>query len=194
MDLGVVALQGAVSEHMEALRRSLSSLGLEGEVVPVRRPGELEGLSGVVLPGGESTTISRLLASSGLGQALQEKVPEGLGVLATCAGAILMADQVVEGDVEPLGLMGCAVERNAFGRQRESFEALLEIEGLESPFSGIFIRAPAFARCGAECQPLATLEGHVVAARQERRWALSFHPELGGDDRLHRAFLSSLTG
>jgi len=195
MRLGVLALQGAVSEHIDAFRQALDSQGYAGRVETIRTAAQLEGLDGVALPGGESTTIARLLKAGNFIEALKEQVRQGMGVLATCAGAILVAREVEEGPPDgdfDLGLMDIRVSRNAFGRQRESFEASLTIDGLDRPFQAIFIRAPAITRCWGECEPIASHGAIIVACRQERLWALSFHPELSGDTRLHEAFLHSL--
>ena len=191
-----MALQGAVSEHLEAFTLALERLGLAGEVAPVRTRDQLRGLDGLALPGGESTTIARLLRAGDLAEPIRELAGQGMGLFATCAGAILMAREVEEGPPDGpgsgLGLMDLRVSRNAFGRQRESFEASLKVEGLERPYRAIFIRAPAIVRCWGDCVPLASHGAVVVAARQGRLWALSFHPELSDDTRLHEAFIRSL--
>lgn len=207
--VGVVALQGDVSEHLEAVERALERAGLEGEAVALRSPEALEGVDAVVLPGGESTTISKLLTRFGLRDVLARRArDEDLPVMGTCAGLILLAsegDAQVEGtDTELLGLMDVAADRNAFGRQRESFQVNLHVEGEEDPVPAVFIRAPAVTRTWGDAEVLARLPADtvaratggagpgrdlVVAARQGNVWALSFHPELTGDTRLHEAFL-----
>jgi len=196
MRLGVMALQGAVSEHLEAFSLALERLGQSGEVSSIRSPDQLKDLDGLALPGGESTTIARLLRAGDLVKSIHQRVSEGMGIFATCAGAILMAQEVEEGLPDGpgsgLGLMDMRVSRNAFGRQRESFEASLEVEGLEEPYRAFFIRAPAIVRCWGDCVPLASHGAVVVACRQGPMWALSFHPELSDDTRLHEAFISSL--
>lgn len=192
--LGVLALQGAFVEHREAFERVLRAAGVEGDVVDVRRPEELASVDGLAMPGGESTTISRLLMASGLHDAVKRRVEsEGFPVLATCAGLILAAkegDRQVEGtDTRLLGLLDVAVDRNAFGRQRESFEAPLHVKGFDRPFPAVFIRAPAVTRTWGAAEPLAELDGRVVAVRQGNVLGLAFHPELTEDDRFHAAFL-----
>lgn len=197
LTLGVLALQGAFVEHREAFERALAAEGLEGRVLDVRRPEELARCDGLAMPGGESTTISRLLLASGLHEALRRRAAEeGFPVLATCAGLILACKegdgQVADTDTRLLGLVDAAVDRNAFGRQRESFEADLHVKGLDGTFPAVFIRAPAVTRTWGGCEPLAEFDGRVVALRQGNVLGLAFHPELTGDDRLHRAFVGTV--
>ena len=192
--LGVLALQGAFVEHREAFERALAAAGVPGDVVDVRRPEELAAVDGLAMPGGESTTISRLLLASGLHEALKQRVEgEGFPVLATCAGLILAAKegdrQVAGTDTKLLGLLDIAVDRNAFGRQRESFEAPLDVKGFDRPFPAVFIRAPAVTRTWGAAEPLAVHEGRVVAVREGSVLGLAFHPELTEDDRFHSMFL-----
>lgn len=195
--VGVVALQGDVDEHMEAFRRAL---GEGGEVVAIRRREEVAPCGAVSIPGGESTTISRLLEEKGMGPEIVQAARRGVPVLGTCAGLIILAkstrDELERGGkgngrrVQPLGLMDIAADRNAFGRQRESFEASLEFPALgREPYRAVFIRAPAIASAEPGVEILARHEGHIVAARQGSLLALAFHPELTGDLRLHRYFL-----
>lgn len=189
MKVGVLALQGAFLEH----KKKLDNLGVE--VVEVRLPQDLEGLDGLIIPGGESTTIGKLAVEYGLVEPLKA-FARAKPVWGTCAGMIFMARDI--GLKQPLlGLMDIRVERNAFGRQVDSFETDLQIEGLngEGPFPAIFIRAPRIAAVNDEdVQVLARLkDGTAVAARQGHWLVTSFHPELSGDDRLHRYFLDLIT-
>ena len=181
--VGVLALQGDVREHLLALGR----LGVSTRLV--RRPGELRGLDGLVIPGGESTTIGRLADRFGLLQPLRAVLAEGLPTLATCAGMILVAASIVEGDQPLLGGLDMVVRRNAFGRQNESFEMDLDVKGLDRPFHGVFIRAPWVEKVGAEVEVLARVGDRPVMVRSDRLVAVSFHPELTGDSRLHRLWL-----
>jgi len=186
--VGVLALQGDVEEHVAAMRRAL---GRRGEVVVVKRAEQLGELRALVIPGGESTTIGLLMQKYGIDRAILEAE---LSIFGTCAGAVLLAE-VIEGYEEQfsLRLMDMAVARNAFGRQRESFEAELSIPVLgEKPFPGVFIRAPVITRVWGRAEVLAEHEGRVVLARQGRYLACSFHPELTGDRRLHRYFLEEV--
>lgn len=193
--IGVLSVQGAFAEHQQAFQQALDPRPEDGSVVQVRRPEQLYDLDGIVLPGGESTTIDKLLDSSGLRDPLVEAISEGLATLATCAGAILLSSQgdeeVERTDTELLGVLDAEVERNAFGRQRESFEGAVQAQPLgEEPFPGVFIRAPAFRRVWGRAEPFARLpDGNVVGVEQANVLALTFHPELSGDPRLHEHFL-----
>jgi pyridoxal 5'-phosphate synthase pdxT subunit len=186
--VGVLALQGAFREHREVL----DALGVEA--VEVRTPEQLGALDALILPGGESTTMSKLLDTAGLREPLAGLLGEGLPVLGTCAGMILLAREVVDGraDQHPFGVIDVTVRRNAYGRQRDSFEAGLDVVGLAGgAFPGVFIRAPRIESVGDDVDVLARYDGHAVLARQRRIWVASFHPELAGDLRLHEQFLSS---
>lgn len=190
MKAGVLALQGAFREHREVLE------ALGAEVVEVRLPQHLAGIDALVLPGGESTTIDKLLDTSGLRGPVAGLLAEGLAALATCAGLILLAAEVRDGrpDQRSLGVVDCTVRRNGYGRQRESFEALLAVEGLRGgPFPGVFIRAPVIERVGEAVEVLSLHCGDAVLARQGAIWVATFHPELAGDLRLHQWFLNEVS-
>ncbi|WP_457629634.1 pyridoxal 5'-phosphate synthase glutaminase subunit PdxT [Oceanithermus sp.] len=185
--VGVLALQGDFREHKLMLER------LGARVREVRLPEHLESLGGLVVPGGESTTIGKLAAEYGLDAAVRQAYEAGdLAIWGTCAGAIWIAREILDYQQPHLGLMDIAVRRNAFGRQVDSFEVDLEVEGLNAPFRAVFIRAPEIVRAGEGVRVRARHEGRVVFAEQERMWAMAFHPELTGDDRLHREFLARL--
>ncbi len=188
MRVGIVGVQGAVSEHEDIVR----SLG--HEAIRVNKPNHLEGVKAIILPGGESTTISKLLKTTGLFGRIKKLGEDGLPIYGTCAGLILLAkkgdDQVASTGQELLGLMDMEISRNAFGRQRESFEERLDIEGVAKNFSGVFIRAPAITRVWGGCKPLARHGAFIVAAEQDNLLATAFHPELSGDSRVHEYFLS----
>ena len=189
MRVGVLALQGDVAEHAAAL----ADAGAEAR--PVRRPEDLAGLDGIVLPGGESTTISMLLESSGLAEPLGKELTAGLPALGTCAGMILLARRVTDGraDQRCYGAIDLTVRRNGYGRQRDSFEAPLAVSGLPGgPFPGVFIRAPVVERVGDGVEVLARHDGIPVLGRQASVWFASFHPELAGDLRLHQLFLQAV--
>lgn len=188
--LGVLALQGNVSEHVRGFERALIDTGVaDGVVLSVRRPADLSDLSGLAIPGGESTTISRLIQKNGLYEPLVNF--EG-GIFATCAGMVLLATTVDDARVKTLGLMDMTVLRNAFGRQKESFEADIQIKGIDQPYHAFFIRAPVATDAGNGVEVLARINAGIVAVRKGRHIALSFHPELGTDLRLHRMFLEGL--
>jgi 5'-phosphate synthase pdxT subunit len=179
--IGVLALQGGFEAHERVLH------GLGAHTRQVRVPGDLDGLDGLVVPGGESTTMTLGVAREGLAEPLRSLAPSGVAggipILGTCAGLIML-------DRDHLGLMDMRAERNAFGRQIRSFEADVEVRGVEGPpMHGIFIRAPWVAEHGPQVEVLAELEGHPVAVREGDMLAVSFHAELGQDDRLHRLFL-----
>lgn len=191
--VGVLAVQGAVSEHLDALRRAGARLGVDVEAVPVRRPEELAAVQGLILPGGESTTISRLLRSGGLQDELVRRSRAGeLAVFGTCAGLVLLSSRarhdVEDKDVQLLGLLDAEVDRNAFGRQRESFEDELEVAGVGS-VPAVFIRAPVLSAMWGETRELARTPRGIVAARKGSVLGTSFHPELTPDTRMHEAFL-----
>jgi 5'-phosphate synthase pdxT subunit len=193
---GVVGLQGAVSEHIETLRRAFASMGVDGQAVWVRRPSDLDAVDCLVLPGGESTTISKLLVTFDLFDRVRERVGEGMPMLGTCAGMIVMCEEgdeeVARTDTRLMGLLSAKVDRNAFGRQRESFEAPVDVEGLDKPFHAVFIRAPAVVRTWGSCRPVARLGDRIVMVRQDNLLAASFHPELTDDLRIHRLLLEML--
>ncbi|HZT67237.1 MAG TPA: pyridoxal 5'-phosphate synthase glutaminase subunit PdxT [Acidimicrobiales bacterium] len=191
MKVGVLALQGDVREHRAAL------LEAGADPVEVRRPDDLSAVDAIVLPGGESTTLSMLLESSGVGDALSASLAEGLPAFGTCAGMILLARQVVGGrpDQRSFGVVDITVRRNGFGRQVQSFECDLAVEGT-GPVRAVFIRAPVVERVGPDVEVLATVDGPggptPVLCRQGPHVVSSFHPELSGDRRIHELFLSGL--
>ena len=186
--IGVLALQGDVREHLTALE----SLGLAHHAV--RRPAELEACDGLIVPGGESTTMAKLAGIFELLEPLRKRVHDGMPVLGTCAGMIMLADRVEDGAVgqQTIGGLDITVRRNAFGRQVDSFEGDLDFAGLDEPVHAVFIRAPWVERVGPGVEVLAEAAGHPVAVRQGRMMATSFHPEMTGDRRVHRLFVASL--
>ncbi len=190
MRIGIIAAQGAFIEHINRLRR----LGVEA--FPVRLPQELKKIDGLIIPGGESTAISQLMLEYSLTSEIKKLAKKGLPIFGTCAGMILLANEIADGNkVEPLGLMDIIVRRNAFGRQRESFEVELTIPTLgKKPFHGIFIRAPLIEQVKSG-EVLARLDdGTIVAARQGQFLASAFHPELTDDPRFHQYFLDIVGG
>ena len=182
--LGVVAVQGAFVEHEDALR------AVGADTRQVRVPSELDGLDGLVLPGGESTTFGLVAERSGLLARLRQVIDSGLPVFGTCAGMIMLARETTAGGQALIGGMDTIVRRNAFGRQIASFEADLVVEGLgDDPFPAVFIRAPWIEQHGAAVTILATVDGHPVAARQENMLVTAFHPEFTDDRRVHALFV-----
>jgi 5'-phosphate synthase pdxT subunit len=189
MKIGVLALQGAFREH----ERIFASLG--AETVLVKKVEHLDGLDGLVIPGGESTTIGRLLREYHLIPPIRQLAADGMPIFGTCAGMIVIAKRIHGGEEPHLALMDIEVDRNSFGRQRESFEADLSIPEIgEDPFPAVFIRAPHVVEVGDGVQVLARYEDRVVGVRQGNLLALSFHPELTDDTRLHQYFLKLVEG
>lgn len=203
--IGILALQGDVEENLSATREALRSLNLDGSVVQVKYPEHIAGVDGLIIPGGESTVIGTLAMLNGSLKVLRERISSGMPVMGTCAGMILLAkkayDRVVgETRQQLLNLLDVTVERNAFGRQIDSFEADLKIKVIgEQPFRGVFIRAPVVRSTGDSVDVLARLDdksgsigngnGKIVAVQQSNIIGTSFHPELSGDTRLHEYFL-----
>jgi pyridoxal 5'-phosphate synthase pdxT subunit len=190
--LGVLAVQGDFAEHAAMLLRAAEELAQPIEVREVRTPKDLEGLAGLIVPGGESTTIGKLIVAYGLEAPIKQAAQQGLPVWGTCAGMILLARDILGGAPDGrIGLMDLSVQRNAFGRQLDSFEIDLPFKGLEQPIHAVFIRAPLVEKLGDKAQALASLpDGRVVAACQGNLVATAFHPELTPDTSLHRWFLS----
>jgi 5'-phosphate synthase pdxT subunit len=188
--IGVLALQGDVSEHIEAFENATKASGSKApvQVLPVRGKQDLEQVDALALPGGESTTISRLIGRKGL---LDSLIDFDGGIFATCAGMVIMACNTDDSRVHTLDRMDMSVKRNAFGRQRESFEADIEILGFNKPFHAVFIRAPVADRVGPDVKVIGSIAEGAVALEKGMDMALSFHPELGDDPRLHIRFLKN---
>jgi pyridoxal 5'-phosphate synthase pdxT subunit len=191
--IGVLALQGDTREHLAALRDAGAL------AVPVRRSGELDAVDALVIPGGESTTMSHLLRELDLLEPLRKRLADGLPAYGACAGMILLASEILDAgaggrEAVPLRGIDMTVRRNAFGRQVDSFEGDIAFTGLDEPVHAVFIRAPWVERVGDGVQVLARAAGHVVAARQDRVLATAFHPEMTGDRRIHRLFVDIVNG
>ncbi|MFD1179330.1 pyridoxal 5'-phosphate synthase glutaminase subunit PdxT [Paenibacillus puldeungensis] len=186
MRVGVLALQGAVSEHI----RSLENAGVEG--VAVKHSEELSELDGLIIPGGESTTIGKLMRKYNFIEAIRDFSGQGKPVFGTCAGLIVMAKEIEGGEDAHLGLMDIKVSRNAFGRQRESFETDLTVKGLDNPLRAVFIRAPLITAVGDGVEVLSKYEDEIVTARQGHLLVSSFHPELTDDYSLHAYFVEMI--
>ena len=184
--VGVLGLQGDFAEHLATLR------GIGAEGIDVRRPEQLDGVDALIIPGGESTTIGKLAERYGITPKLRERIAEGMPVWGTCAGAIFLAKDVPGHPHPILSAMDISVERNAFGRQQDSFEADLEVRDIGGkPYHAVFIRAPKITKTAPDVETIAALaDGTIVAARQGNLLATSFHPELTQDDRFHRYFLT----
>ncbi|MFC7116217.1 pyridoxal 5'-phosphate synthase glutaminase subunit PdxT [Natronoarchaeum sp. GCM10025703] len=186
---GVLAVQGDVSEHVDAVERAADDVGEQVDVRTIRSAGIVPDCDVLLMPGGESTTISRLIHRDDIAPEIREHVAAGKPVLATCAGLIVAAEDAGDDRVETLDILDVTVERNAFGRQKDSFEAPLPVDGLDDPFPAVFIRAPVIDEVGPNVDVLASWDDRPVAVRQGPVVGLSFHPELTEDSRLHRLAL-----
>lgn len=188
MKIVVVGVQGDVEEHVITAKLALKRLGIDGEVTATRRAGVVPKSDVIIIPGGESTTISKLIWEDGIAEEIIEASEEGKPIMGTCAGLIVLAkhgdEQVERTKTKLLGLLNVKVKRNAFGRQRESFEVDLDVKGI-GKYRAVFIRAPAVVDVGKEVEVLATFEDKIVAVRQGKILGLAFHPELTGDTRIH---------
>ncbi|WP_340818521.1 pyridoxal 5'-phosphate synthase glutaminase subunit PdxT [Methanolobus sp. WCC4] len=196
MRIGVIAIQGDVSEHVEALERALDERGEQAEIVTIKHSGIVPECDALVLPGGESTTLGKLLMREGIADEIRDMNASGKPIMGTCAGLILLAsagdEQVAKTHQHLLGLMDTQVNRNAFGRQRDSFEIGLELPFLNEPYNAVFIRAPGIIDSGNDVTILARIDDMIVAAEQGNVLALAFHPELTFDTRVHQYFLDKL--
>ncbi|WP_378951729.1 pyridoxal 5'-phosphate synthase glutaminase subunit PdxT [Pelosinus sp. sgz500959] len=187
MKIGVLALQGAFREHCWMLE------GCGATAVEIRKPEELDDVVGLVIPGGESTTIGKLMVQWGLMEKIQDRVREGMAIYGTCAGMIMLAKEIIGSDQPRLGLMDIAVKRNGFGRQRESFEASMSVpEFGEEPVQAVFIRAPYIEIAGENVKILAMVNEKIVIAQQDKMLVTAFHPELTNDNRIHNYFISMI--
>lgn len=194
--IGVLAIQGDVSEHVEMTNSAMKGMGVEGEAIIVKTKDQMNDLHGLIIPGGESTTIGRIAERYGLLQKIRDLAADGFPIFGTCAGLALMAEQIRDAKIgetrQPaLGILGVEVIRNAFGRQRESFEVDLNIEKIgRHPFRGVFIRAPAIGSIlSDQVETLSTYEDRITAIQQKHLLAAAFHPELTQDSRLHELFI-----
>ncbi len=194
MRIGVISIQGNIEEHIFAIKEAAKQADLKAEIVTIKHKGIVSTCDAVILPGGESTTIGRLMEREGIASEIKKVADIGIPIMGTCAGLVLLGkygDKQVEQTKQPLlGLMDTHINRNAFGRQRESFEALIDFKGFTSPFNAVFIRAPCIKEAGKEVEILSKYNGLIVAARQKNMLALAFHPELIDDFRIHRFFLN----
>ncbi|MEF8777626.1 MAG: pyridoxal 5'-phosphate synthase glutaminase subunit PdxT [Natronomonas sp.] len=182
---GVIAVQGDVAEHVTAIQRAAERHGERCEVETIRSAGTVPECDLLLVPGGESTTISRLLAREGIDAEIRAFVDDGKPMLATCAGLIVASRDAKDDRVRTLNVLDVSVDRNAFGRQKDSFEAEIDVSGLDSPFPAVFIRAPKIDEVGPDVEVLATVDDRPVAVRQGNVLGTSFHPELTEDSRIH---------
>lgn len=196
ISIGILGIQGAVSEHVTVMRDILKETGNSGKAFIVRHKEDVKDTDALIIPGGESTTISRVLYNSGLYDAICKRIEENdLAVMGTCAGCVILAKEIVndpKNKIKQLSKMDMQVERNAFGRQKESFERTIIIKDFSSPYNAVFIRAPIIRKTWGKCEALAKIDKKIVMARQDRFLALSFHPELTNDFRVHKYFLEMI--
>jgi 5'-phosphate synthase pdxT subunit len=193
--IGVLSLQGAVSEHLTIMNRVFKEERQRGKTVLVRQKRDIDTCDALIIPGGESTTISRILINSGMHDVIHQRMEqENIALMGTCAGCVILAKELIDtsADVQLLQAIDMQVERNAFGRQKESFERSIIIKGFTTSYNAVFIRAPIITKIWGACEKLATVDEEIVMARQNNYLALSFHPELTNDLRIHRYFLEML--
>ncbi len=196
MRIGVIAIQGDVEEHVNAMQRALDQAGCRADVIKIKHKGPVPTCDALILPGGESTTLGRLMEKEGISMAIKKVVHAGVPIMGTCAGLVLLAkkgdEKVKKTGQSLLSLMDITVNRNAFGRQKESFECLVDFKGLDSPFNAVFIRAPSITAFGKDVEVLSKCNDVIIAAREKNMLALAFHPELTDDHRIHHYFLKMI--
>ena len=194
MKIGVLNIQGAISEHFSMINKTFRELEIKGKIILVKNKEDIKQIDGLILPGGESTTISRLMLKTGIHDMILKRVEnKDLPIMGTCAGSILLAKKIKnqqKKNIKTLEIMDMEIERNAFGRQKESFGTDIKIKGLDAPFHAVFIRAPIIRKTWGSCKPLSSLNKEtIIAAQQDNLIALTFHPELTDDTRMHKYFL-----
>ncbi len=195
VSIGVLAVQGAVSEHITAMTNTLRETNTSGNVFFVNNIDDIKKIDALILPGGESTAISNILYKNGMYEVIKKRINDNnLPIMGTCAGCVILAKELADEDnkVKLLQVMDMQVARNSFGRQRESFEKNIMIEGFSEPYKAVFIRAPTIKRVWGECKVLAKIDKEIIMARQDKFLALSFHPELTDDLRVHKYFLDMI--
>ena len=194
-NVGIIGIQGAVSEHINIMKKALKDKKLEGEVLEIKNESQIDNIQGLIIPGGESTTISRIIYKSGLYHKIQNKIKNNeLAVMGTCAGCVILSKHIIDNtkDVKNLKVMDIQVQRNFFGRQKQSFEKKIEIKGFKKPYNAVFIRAPVITKADGKCKILSVVDEKIVMVQQEKMLALSFHPELTDDLRIHKYFLDMI--
>jgi 5'-phosphate synthase pdxT subunit len=193
--IGVFGAQGAISEHVSSMKKALEENNNSGDVFVIRNKKQLNEIDALIIPGGESTTISKILHNSGLYEAILKRIKNGdLPIMGTCAGCVILASKVSDNskEVKLLSAMNMQVKRNAFGRQKESFEKNIGIKGFSKPFNAVFIRAPVIEKVWGKCEILAKIDKKIIMAREDSFLALSFHPELTDDLSIHKYFLDMI--
>jgi len=196
MRIGVIAIQGNVEEHVNAIQRALDRAGRRADIIKIKHKGLVPACDALIIPGGESTTLGRLMEKEGISSEIKNAAKAGVPIMGTCAGLVLLAksgdEQVKKTGQSLLSIMDINVNRNAFGRQKESFECLIEFKGIDSQFNAVFIRAPSITWVGKDVEVLSKYNGVIIAARQKNILALAFHPELTDDPNIHNYFLKMM--
>jgi len=195
LTIGVIGIQGAVSEHVKILQKTYNKTDIKGNIIIINHKDQIKKIDGLIIPGGESTTISKILVKSNIYDEIYKKIKDNnLAIMGTCAGCVLLANALVENnqDIKLLKAIDMTVKRNAFGRQKESFEYNINIDGLSKPYTAVFIRAPSIEKVGNKCKILSKIDKKIIIVRQDRYLALSFHPELTDDIRIHKFFLDMI--
>jgi len=195
ISIGILGIQGAVSEHATAMTRTLKEKDIKGTVFIVKHKKQVSDIDGLIIPGGESTTISRVLHKSGIYDEILKRVErDNLPIMGTCAGCVILAKEITDRatEIEPLRLMDMQIKRNAFGKQKESFEQPINVNSFVQPYHAVFIRAPLITKVWGKCKILAKIDKKIVMARQDNFLAASFHPELTDDLRIHEYFLDMI--
>jgi len=195
ISIGITGIQGAISEHVISMEKTLDKENISGRVIVIKNPRQIDEIDALIIPGGESTTISKILCHSGLFNAISKRLIENnLPVMGTCAGCIILASELIDNskEVKLLSAMDIKVRRNAFGRQKESFEHNIKIQGFSEPFNAVFIRAPIIENVWGDCKILAKIDKKIIMVKQKNLLALSFHPELTNDIRIHKYFLNMI--
>jgi 5'-phosphate synthase pdxT subunit len=195
LSVGVIGAQGAISEHVTSMRNALEEKNISGKVFVIKNKKELNEVDALIIPGGESTTISKILYNSDLYDAILKRIKNrNLPIMGTCAGCVILASKITDNfkDIQLLSAINMHVKRNAFGRQRESFEKNINIKGFSEPFNAVFIRAPIIEKVWGNCKILAKIDKKIIMAREDPFLALSFHPELTDDLRIHKYFLNMI--
>ena len=192
LSIGVIGIQGAISEHIYSMQNALRISKTPGKVFLIKNKEEINKIDGLILPGGESSTISKILYNSGIFDLIIKRIKkDDLPIMGTCAGCVLLSKELIDNtnDIKLLKAIDMQVKRNAFGRQRESFEKTIEISGFSKPYNAVFIRAPEIKKVWGKCKILSKIDKKIIMARQNNMLALSFHPELTEDFRIHKYFL-----
>ena len=192
VNIGIIGVQGAISEHANTIKKLFSEINNDGEIFIIRDKNQLEKVNALIIPGGETTTISKILAKTGLYDKILDRIKQkNIAIMGTCAGCVILSEKIINNnrEIKCLNAMKMHVKRNAFGRQKESFEQEINIKGFSKPYNAVFIRAPIIEKTFDNCEILAKINDKIIMARQDNFLAISFHPELTDDLRVHKYFL-----